>query len=201
MAFSDLKLTTVLERFDLTLAEEVGTFGKAEPVVPGALLRQLLDEQVSLAVALNTEKARSELIITNILMEVRRHFERRVSIFSGVELSVDPEQDLSGYCDFLVSLAPEQLLVRAPIIMLVEAKRGNLTEALGQCFAEMVAAQRFNENRGKPLKKIYGVVTSGTDWMFAALKEKTVVSDLTEYNIEEVERLLGILYAMVEQRI
>jgi hypothetical protein len=201
MSYSDLKLSVALERFELTLAEEIGTFGRVAPVEPGALLAQLLYEQVPLAVAINTEKARSELIIANVLMEVRRHFEKRISIFSGVELSIDPEQDLSGYCDFLVSLAPEQLLVRAPIITLVEAKRGNLTEALGQCFGEMVAAQRFNQNQGKPLKRIYGVVTSGTDWMFAALEDKTVVSDLTEYNIEEPERILGTLCAMVEQRI
>jgi hypothetical protein len=201
MAYSDLKLPVVLERFDLTLVEEIGTFGRVEAVSPGPLLAQLLEEQVPLAVAINTEKARSELIIANVLMEVRRHFERRISIFSGVELSVDPALDLTGYCDFLVSLAPEQLLVRAPIITVVEAKRGNLTEALGQCFAEMVAAQRFNEGQGKPLAKVYGAVTSGTDWMFASLAGKTVASDLTEYNIEEPERLLGILSAMVEQRV
>ena len=58
--------------------------------------------------------------------------------------------------------------------------------------------QRFNEKRGNAIPKIYGVVTSGTSWMFGILEEKLVVLDLQEYGIDEPERILGVLAEMVK---
>jgi hypothetical protein len=37
--------------------------------------------------------------------------------------------------------------VEAPAIVIVEAKKSDIKSGLGQCIAEMVAAQRFNEKR------------------------------------------------------
>jgi hypothetical protein len=66
-------------------------------------------------------------------------------LFSGKEFNVAPERGLNGFCDFLISLSPEQLLIKAPVIALVEAKNDNIQLGLGQCIAEMVAAQLFNQ--------------------------------------------------------
>ena len=104
-----------------------------------------LAEKVELAISSGTEKARSELIVTDVLFELRKYFNRRISFFSGIEFSVDAEQGLTGMCDFLVSLSPILSFLEAPGIILVEAKRENLTTGFGQCAAEMLAAQRFNK--------------------------------------------------------
>ncbi len=37
------------------------------------------------------------------------------------------------------------MLIEAPVIIILEAKKGDLKPGLGQCIAEMVAAQRFNQ--------------------------------------------------------
>jgi hypothetical protein len=156
---------------------------------------------VPIAVAINTEKARSELIVMNVLMELVRQLPGGVSLFSGIDLDVEKSDGLNGYCDFLISLSPQQLMVDAPIIALVEAKNADLPAAWGQCVSEMVAAQRFNERRANTIPRLYGVVTSGTGWMFGTLEGKSVIIDLQEYNIDEPERIVGILLAMVQQRI
>ncbi len=70
---------------------------------------------------------------------------------------------------------------------------------LGQCIAEMVGAKIFNENENKVQKKIYGAVTTGTTWIFLKLMDSTVSIDLKEYYIENPERIVGILSAMVSQ--
>jgi hypothetical protein len=57
---------------------------------------------------------------------------------------------LSGVCDFLISRSPEQLLIEAPVIVIVEAKKQNLKGGWGQCIAEMVAAQRFTPPKSNP---------------------------------------------------
>ena len=73
------------------------------------MLRSVLDEYVPLAIVDRTEKARSELIIAPILVEVRRLTGRRISLFSGIEFNVGAEAGLIGYCDFILSRSPLQL--------------------------------------------------------------------------------------------
>jgi hypothetical protein len=53
-----------------------------------------------LALNINTEKARSELIIAPLLVELRRLLNREISLFSGIDFTVDENQNLNGFCDF-----------------------------------------------------------------------------------------------------
>ncbi|MFN8494984.1 MAG: hypothetical protein U0350_45695 [Caldilineaceae bacterium] len=77
--------------------------------------------------------------------------------------------------------------------MLVEAKNENLKGRIGQCIAEMVAAQIFNQREGNVIPAIYGVVTTGTNWLFLRLTGQTVEIDLTEYYLVQIDQILGIL--------
>jgi hypothetical protein len=74
----------------------------------------------------DTEKARSEVIINPVLLEVRRILNLQISVFSGEEFNVDVSVGLNGVCDFLISRSPEQLTVEAPAIVVVEAKKSDL---------------------------------------------------------------------------
>ncbi|MEL6166422.1 MAG: hypothetical protein AAFR37_22660, partial [Cyanobacteria bacterium J06628_3] len=102
-----------------------------------------------------------------------------------------------GFCDFLISLSPEQLVIEAPVVTLVEAKNDNIQSGLGQCMAEMIAAQIFNQRKGKQISTIYGVVTTGTNWKFLALKGQVIEVDLNEYFISNLGKILGILKSLI----
>ena len=91
------------------------------------------------------------------------------------------------------------MLVTAPIIILVEAKKEDLNAGLGQCIAEMVAAQRFNEQEDNQISEIYGTVTSGTVWKFLKLQANNVFLDLTEYYLRDLGKILGILATEINQ--
>ena len=106
---------------------------------------------------------------------------------------MDFDRGLRGVCDFLFSLSPEQLFVEAPVVAVVEAKNDNIKSGLGQCVAEMLAAQTFNERRGNPIPTVFGVVTTGSLWTFLRLTGDLVSIDAAEYHIKEVERIVGIL--------
>ncbi|AUB42739.1 hypothetical protein COO91_08885 [Nostoc flagelliforme CCNUN1] len=82
----------------------------------------------------------------------------------------------------------------------MEAKKENLKGGLGQCIAEMIAAQRFNVKYEKSIATIYGSVTSGNLWTFLKLEDRTVTIDLTEYLIPPVEQVLGILVWMIRSQ-
>jgi hypothetical protein len=83
--------------------------------------------------------------------------------------------------------------IYAPVVTLVEAKNENIKSGLGQCIAEMVAAQRFNQQQETPIDAIYGAVTTGMIWKFLKLVNQTAFIDLDDYFIKEVDKVLGIL--------
>ena len=122
-----------------------------------------------------------------------------MNLFSGVEFDVERDKGLNGVCDFIISDSPEQLFVSAPVITLVEAKKENVMGGLGQCVAEMLAAQIFNEREGNEIPVIYGAVTSGTNWKFLKLAGKVVEIDLSEYYLRDVNKILGILASAVHR--
>jgi hypothetical protein len=191
-------LEASVQQFDLTVRETAQPFMDYNPVSPTSLLQAVLERELAWAIAVGTEKARSEALILPVLLEVREQLQRRISVFSGREFNVDASQGLTGYCDFLVSRAAQQTVITAPTTIVVEAKKGDLSLGLGQCAAEMVAAQRFNQQRDRPLPAIYGAVSSGTLWQFLRLQGQELTIDLTEYSLPPVETVLGLLIAMTQ---
>ena len=200
MAYSNFSLESVRTAFELEIVESTGIFSEIESVDPSAHLTTALARNVPLAITINTEKAKSELIIADVLVELREYFEHRISLFSGIDFSIDDENGLTGVCDFLVSLSPVQSFLEAPVIILVEAKKDDLTIGLGQCVAEMLAAQRFNAEKDNDIPYIYGTTTSGTDWRFLKLEGQRLYIDMGVYPIAQCDKILGILSSMVEQQ-
>ncbi len=193
MAYSNFTLAKVKADFGLTVDETQNLFNNIPAVEPSEILTMILQDYIPLATAIGTEKARSEFLIAPILSEVRRQLNNQVSLFSGTDFNVDIEKGLLGYCDFLISASSEQFFISAPVINIVEAKNENIISGLGQCIAEMVASQIFNQRQGIDIPVIYGAVTSGTNWRFLMLNETLVCIDMVEYYINQVDKILGII--------
>ena len=85
------------------------------------------------------------------------------------------------------------MAIQSPVITIVEAKNENIEGGLGQCMAEMIAAQIFNLRKGNNISQILGVVTTGSSWKFMRLEGRTIEVDLNEYFLNQVGKLLGIL--------
>lgn len=193
MSYSDFTLAKVKKDFDLITVEKMDIYSNVAELECSTLLTEILHYNLPLALASNSEKARSEMIIAPILVDLRRQLQERVNLFSGIEFDVDKDKGLNGLCDFIISESPEQLFVSAPVITLVEAKKENIIAGLGQCVAEMLAAQIFNEREGNNIPVVYGSVTSGTNWKFLKLEGKVIEIDLSEYYLKDVNKILGIL--------
>src|SRR5947209_5904984 len=191
MPFADFDLPTVQERFGLTLVEDVDLFSATPVVEPDEWLRHTLDEWAPAALAMNTEKARSEMIIAPILMEVVRLADHRVSLFSGLAFDVDRERGLNGTCDYLISRSRERFFITRPVVTVVEAKREDITAGLGQCAAAMVAAQLFNARQAQGASgAVFGAVSSGSIWRFLKLEGTGLTIDRREYYLHQVGTIL-----------
>jgi hypothetical protein len=196
MAYSDFDLKKVVTDFQLELIEEQDMFSQVPERDVSELFMNIIKQHLPLALAMNTEKARSELVLINIFMELRLAL--GISFFSGAKFDVDKEQGLTGFCDFLVSQTAEQLYIKAPVVAVVEAKNENISGGLGQCLAEMVALQLYNTKEQVPISTVYGAVTTADTWKFLKLQEKTAYIDMEYYYLNTPQKILGILAAMVK---
>jgi hypothetical protein len=196
MAYSDFTLAELKLRFQLTVDESSNLFAGTPEVDLPAVLSDTLARYLPLAVNVNTEKARSELVIAPVLVEFKLLHRDRVSLFSGIEFTVDEAAGLKGRCDYILSRSPEQLALTAPVCVLVEAKNENIVAGIPQALAEMVAAQKFNAQQKLPEEAVHGAVTTGVLWRFLRLEGTKASVDVVEYPIQSLRKIFGILTAI-----
>ena len=91
MAYSNFTLETVVTTFQLEIVESTALFAEIEAVVPSTYLTTGLERKASLATAIGTEKARSELIVADVLVELREHCDRRISSFLELTSTLPPK--------------------------------------------------------------------------------------------------------------
>lgn len=197
MSYSDFTLPKISKTFSLIIQEKAEIFSHIPPIDLDPYFQNYLKNNIPLAQAIGTEKAKSEMIIAPVLIETRQLLNNQISLFSGIDFNVDIEQGLNGFCDFILSLSPQQLYLVSPVIALVEAKNDNLKSGLAQCIAEMFAAQLFNLAENNNIKTVYGVVTNGNQWQFLRLVDHQVEIDITDYYISQPEKIIGILVHVI----
>lgn len=197
MAYSTFTNLEIKARFGVEQVFLDELFTGVPPQPASELLRQNLAEGVPFALIQGSEKARSEFIIAPVMLELHRQFRERISIFSGMDFTVAPEQGLNGICDFVISRSPYQADIEVPVVVAVEAKQDDFRKGTTQCVAEMIAARLFNERQGRALAEIYGCVTIGNVWQFMILRENKALIETKTFDIrEELENILGILRYM-----
>lgn len=80
MAYGNFTLAQLKKTFGLSFQESPGLFSTLPNVEGSERLIATLAEGVDLAVAIGTEKARSEMIITPVLLELRRLFKKETRL-------------------------------------------------------------------------------------------------------------------------
>lgn len=192
MAFRDFHFPDVRRQLGLEL-DEADLHSKTESLSLEPAFLQRLRDDIPMALAIGSEKARSEFIIAPMLAELRRILCGKFGLFSGIEFNVDSSRGLNGYCDFLFTRSPIQSVVTAPVMAIAEAKNDNLRNGYGQCIAAMSAAWEFNRQAGEKESPIHGVVTTGSAWKFLRLTGRQVTLDTAEYYIDDPSKIMAIL--------
>ena len=196
MAYSDFTLENVIDQFGIVLESGI-LFDPIRLLEPTSWLRETLIRGEKTALASSTEKARSEFLVAPILLEVQEQIIPAISIYSGKTLTADSDRGLNGECDFMLGMGPTLPIIQTPIFSLVEAKRQDLQLGIGQCAAQMLGAQIFNQNHNKHIPKIYGCVTTGEAWQFLRLHDRHLTIESRIFYFNELEKVLGILQMIV----
>jgi hypothetical protein len=196
MPYTDFNVGDIEEKFRIEVLP--GTvFPLLESIPVPGWLNDLLGRSSQLRLV--SEKARNEFIVAPILLAVRELSGNVVGIFSGERFDVDMAAGLYGECDFLLTLSPATPIIRAPVIIVVEAKRQDIEAGLGQCAAQMIAARRFDVRQRRPLARVYGCVTTGEDWQFLRLDDSTIVYDTNRLYRNDVGRILAAFMHVVRE--
>lgn len=194
MAYGDFTLESLEERFGIKNLKQ-RLFESFEPIEPSQRLKEALATAEELPV--RSEKAKSELVVVPILLELRERNNKFFTIYSGENLNVDENLGLKGECDFILAKDVNTFSVNYPIIQLVEAKKHDTEIGVPQCAAQMLGAKIFNQKKGVYLEKIYGCVTTGNEWLFLCLDESLKV-DSRIYYLIEIEQILAVFQNIID---
>lgn len=202
MGYSNYRsLKTVTAKFDVTVRLE-NLFSNIVPIEPSIWLKRSVE--IAYDNPLSNEKGKSERLISPILSEVHQLHKDKLTLFSGEELNVEPENGLNGACDFFFSAVPKAYLLEAPIVTLAEAKDEDMDYGIAQCTAQMIGAMKFNDLQNKPVEQIWGCSTTAGEWKFLNLSKKenggyALTIDSTSYYVDKLDVLLGVFYKLFEK--
>ncbi len=192
--YSKFTLSQLEARYGVSFVR--GAFLAGVPPLPVPdWLKTYLELSADIPSAFKSEKAISEQTIAPVMLAVRDRNRQRISVFSGEMLT---HQDLSGYCDFIVTANPVSLVPEAPFIVVVEAKQQDLASGIPQCVAEMIAARRLNEEAGLYRDVLFGCVTIGSEWLFLQYRGTEVVMHSRAFYLNEVDQILGVFQWMID---
>ncbi len=195
MAYSDFTLKQLKTNFGIS-----NKIGKLFKDIETQAISSFLSEALTLAERLpvRSEKARSELIVMPILLELMKRNEHFFTIYSGDTLIADKSKGLSGECDFILAKDVGTFDINTPILTIVEAKKNDIEIGVPQCAAQMLGARIYNQDYGSKLDKIYGCVTTGDDWVFMKLEGDTITVDINKYYLGKIEELLGVFQKIID---
>jgi hypothetical protein len=193
MAYSDFSLEDLENKFGIK-NQTADLFDEISPIKPS----QNLENALSLAreLPVRSEKAKSEMIILPILLELRIINNKYFTIYSGENLNIDDQ--LKGECDFILAKDVNSFTINYPIVQIVEAKKSDIGEGIKQCAAQLLGAKSFNEKKDVHLDKLYGCSTTGDDWQFLKLENNTIFVDKQKFYLGEIEELLGVFQIIID---
>ncbi len=203
MAFSDFKsISQVQQAYQVRYLEE--HFILASGLEPSLGFRSELEFSLENLDVFTSEAARSETIIFPVLREVYKSFVDKFSLW--IQKAIFFDTALSGTPDYLIGTKSElgKTVLETPLILVAEAKKNDFEqrpcpsgaclgsrEGWAQCLAELIAAQKINDDT---TKIVYGIVTDGKVWEFAKLEERVFTKHVQSFTVDDLPELFGALH-------
>lgn len=190
MAFSDYKhISQVQQDFKIIYREE--SFISVLDIGPSAAFIEEFTFNKEYFDLYSSEGSRSELIILPVLREVYKTYAKQYSLW--IQKTVSYDQKLTGTPDYLIAARSPlgKTVLEKPLLAVAEAKKNDFEQGWGQCAAELLAAQKINDNPNLP---VYGIVTDGRFWEFGKLAGNDFFQNAEAYSIDNLPRLFGALH-------
>ena len=192
MAFSDFKrISEVQEKFRIKYTAK--DFFEVEETSPSAQFLEEFKFTMENVNVFSSEASRCEAIIFPILREAYKAYADTYALWIREPIIYD--ETLNGTPDYLVATKSElgMTVIGVPLVILVEAKKNDFDQGWGQCLAELVAAQKINDDQDVP---VYGIVSDGERWQFGKLVGDTFTQNRMSFSIDNLPTLFGAINAI-----
>ena len=141
-----------------------------------------------------SEYAICENLIYPVLKEVWKVYSKDFILWSHRSLNYD--EKLSGFPEYIIARRSPlgKVVFDQPYFLIVEAKQDKFDEGWGECLAEMIAAQKLNQDS---TITIFGIVSNGKTWEFGKLESEHFIKNIapqTIYNIDELFAAVNYIF-------
>ncbi|MBW4634698.1 MAG: hypothetical protein KME30_23150 [Iphinoe sp. HA4291-MV1] len=195
MSFSSYKtIGEVLKAFQV-IYTEANFVGEVEFNIPD-YFREDLETMMRDGVVDSSEFAICENLIYPVLKEIWKCYRSKFILWSHHSLNYD--EKLSGFPEYILAKRSPlgKVVFDKPYFILVEAKQDNFETGWAQCLAEMIAAQRLNDEFKIT---IFGIVSNGDRWQFGKLEAQVFTRNITFYTIQEIDKLFAVVNYVFQQ--
>lgn len=189
----------VASQCGLTILSAAPLCRDAKAVPASEPRRHLVEANVSFALHIPTDTARSACLIAPVLAAVRQWLEKQISLCSGIDFPVDVRRGVHGSGALLLRAAPDQVCLRAPVACIVAAKHAHSTLGSPPCSAERRAARLFHARQRHAVHAMLGRVTTDSHGTCLTLQGNQVRIDCDAYLISQVAKILGIVVQALQQ--
>jgi len=189
MPFSQFKSIAEVQKAYHIRYTESSFISNLDIAVPQVLLEEFEFNKENIDI-FSSEAARCELIISPLLRAVYKNHTKSYSFW--IQKTISCDKVLCGTPDYMFSKRSSlgKTVLETPMLIVVEAKKNDFEQGWGQCLAELVAAQKINNNQKK---SVYGIVTDGNLWQFGRLHADVFTKDEKNYTIDKIQELYGAL--------
>lgn len=195
MAFSSYKdIGSVLQEFQITYTE-ANFMGELEFSISD-YFREDLEIVMQEGVPNASEFSICENLIYPVLKEVWKCYRSQFVLWGHKSLTYD--ENLSGFPEYILAKRSPlgKVVFDKPYFLLVEAKQDKFEEGWAQCLAEMIAAQRLNDELQIV---ILGIVSNGKDWEFGKLEKTVFTRNNNRYFIQDLDKLFAAVNYVFQQ--
>ncbi|NET43801.1 hypothetical protein [Okeania sp. SIO2B3] len=195
MSFSNYKsISAVIQEFQITYIESDFIL-ETEFSIP-EYFRNDIEIVMREGIVDNSEFAICENLIYPVLKEVWKSYCSKLILWSHQSLIYN--DNLAGFPEYILAKRSPlgKVVFDKPYLLLVEAKQDKFEEGWGQCLAEMVAAQKLNEN---PEMIVFGIVSNGKIWQFGKLQANIFTKNMTFYTFQDLDQLFAVVNYIFQQ--
>ena len=192
-AFSDYRiLGSVLKTFSLHYEEQAFVFNQNYDLPEG--LKTEISFNLNEMPYDSSEASICESILFPILRAAWIPFKDDFILWSHQAISYSDL--INGAPDYIFAKRSNlgKIVMDAPYVAVVEAKKDDFTSGWGQCAAEMYAIQQLNKT---PHDKLFGIVSNGDFWEFACLQNSLFIKYKQVYKIDELEQIYSFVLNML----
>ena len=147
-------------------------------------------------VVYSSEFAICENIIYPILKQVWKLYNSKFTLWSHHSLNYD--ENLSGFPEYILAKRSSlgKVVFDKPYFILVEAKQDDFEGGWAQCLAEMIAAQRLND---EIQITVFGIVSNGKIWQFGTLEGTNFTSNIDIFTIQDLDKIFSAVNYIFKQ--